>query len=224
MNTFPSGTGSGRRDIAIDLVEPTSAGPHPAILLLHGSGGAGAYWLERFAPMLQQTGIAAYAPHYFQSTGTDRATPELILDGHHFPLWLRTLHDALLWIAARPNINPDRLAVLGVSLGGFLTTALAAELSAPASLLRLRAAIEISGGIAPDWESRLTSAAAPTLILHGDRDTVVPLQQATHLRDVLVARQIPHQLEILSGETHWLTPAAQLRMLLTTGSFLKRHL
>ena len=224
MDTFPSGAGTHRRNLRIDLVEPTSPGLHPAILLLHGSGGAGSYWLQRFAPMLQQTGIAAYAPHYFESTNTERATPELILDGHHFPTWLRTAQDALTWIATRPGVDPNRLAVLGVSLGGFLAMALAAEASPPAASRRLRAAIEISGGMPPGWESKLSSTTAPTLIVHGDRDSVVPIQQATHLRDLLLQHHIPHQFDLLPGETHFFTPAAQLRLLLAVGDFLRRHL
>ena len=35
MDTFPSGPGTSRQNIAIELVEPTSPGPFPAILLLH---------------------------------------------------------------------------------------------------------------------------------------------------------------------------------------------
>ncbi len=224
MTTFPSGPATDRRSISIDLVEPASARPHPAILLLHGSGGAGSYWLQRFAPLLNQAGIAAYAPRFFESTGTERATPELILDGHHFPLWLHTVEDALAWIAGRPGVDPNRLAVLGVSLGGFLAMALAAERSTSTAVPRLRAAIEISGGIPPGWETKLAPTTAPTLVIHGDRDTVVPVQQARHLQDLLIAHNIPHQIDILPGETHWFSPAAQMRLLLSVGGFLQRHL
>jgi hypothetical protein len=55
------------------------------IVVLHGSGGAGSYWMDRFAPTLMKFGVGAYAPHYLQKTRSQRATAEMILDGKHFP-------------------------------------------------------------------------------------------------------------------------------------------
>jgi carboxymethylenebutenolidase len=85
MRTYRSGTAA----VEMEQHEPGMSGaqadPYPGILVLHGSGGAGSYWLERFAPALARFGVAAYAPHYLQKTGSVRATPEMILDGKHFP-------------------------------------------------------------------------------------------------------------------------------------------
>jgi len=49
--------------------------------------------MDRFAPTLTKFGVAAYAPHYLQKTGSQRATAEMILDGKHFPQWLAAIRD-----------------------------------------------------------------------------------------------------------------------------------
>ncbi len=202
----------------MDAVETGDGQRRPALLLLHGSGGAVSYWLQRFAPTIRQFGMGLYAPHYFDKTGTQRATAETILDGKHFPAWLAAIDDAVSAIAGRPAVDPDRIGVLGISLGGYLAVALAAQNR------RIRAAVELSGGLPPGWDHRLSPAMAPVLVLHGDRDTVVPVSEAYRLRDALTEHRVPQQTEIFPGETHWFSSAAQPRLLLACADFLSRHL
>ena len=62
--------------------------------------------MDRFAPTLMKFGVAAYAPHYLQKTRSQRATPEMILDGKHFPQWLEAIRDAVTYISERPGSMP----------------------------------------------------------------------------------------------------------------------
>ncbi len=198
--------------------EPAGPGPHPALLLLHGSGGSVSYWVDRFAPTLANFGVAAYAPHYFDKTGTQRATVETILDGRHFTGWLAAIRDAVSSIATRSSVDPQRIAVLGISLGAYLGVALGVEDP------RVRAIVELSGGIPRGWEDRVTSAMPPVLILHGVKDNVVSVSEARKLQAVLARHQVPHQIELLPNETHWFSAAAQPKLLMSCASFLARHL
>jgi carboxymethylenebutenolidase len=214
METYTSGD----TPIRIEQFEPATPGPHPALILLHGSGGAGRYWLDRFAPVMSQYGIAAYAPHYFDKTRTDRATPQIILDGIHFPQWLTAAKDAIGYVASRPSVDPHRIGVLGISLGGYLAVSLSATDS------RVRATIELSGGVLPGWEHRLHSAMLPVLILHGEQDTVIPPSEARKLALLLDTLKVPHQVELFAGETHWFSARSQPKLLLTCAGFLQQHL
>ncbi len=213
MNSFRSGA----ETIRVDAFE-AEGGPKPALVLLHGSGGAVGYWLERFAPALTRFGIGLYAPHYFDKTGTSRATPETILDGRHFPAWLTTVHDAVGYAAARPTVDPERIGVLGISLGGYLAVAAGCESRT------LRAIVELSGGMPPGWERRLNPQTPPMLVLHGGRDTLVPVSEAHKLAHLLERARVEHQVEIFPEETHWFSQAAQPRLLMTCADFLSRHL
>src|SRR5438874_5523755 len=165
--------------IRIDQQEPTAAGGHPAIVLLHGSGGNVGFWFSRIAPQLARLDLGLYAVHYFDRTGTVRADRETILDGYHFPEWLRTISQAMAYIRGRPGIDPDRVALLGVSLGAFLALSIATDFAA-----RIRAVVEISGGMPEPSLSAVGSNFPPTLILHGDDDTVVPVSMAHQLKNL----------------------------------------
>lgn len=214
MDTFLSGG----QTVRIERYEPAGAGPHPALLLAHGSGGAASYWLNRFAPQLTSFGVGVHAPHYFDKTGTARATPEMILDGQHFPAWLRALEDAVGDLRARPSVDAGRIGVLGVSLGGYLAVALG--ITDP----KLRLIIELSGGIPPGWEHRVSAAMPPTLILHGTEDTIVPVSEAYKLQRILTERGARCQAEIFSGENHWFSPQVGPKLLMTCGAFVSKYL
>jgi dienelactone hydrolase len=209
---------SGDANIRIDLHEPAQPGSFPALLVLHGSGGAVSYWVDRFAPMLAQSGYGVYAPHYFDRTGTQRATAEMILDGVHFSQWLAAVRDAFQYIAERPRVDARRIGVIGISLGGYLATALAIEEPA------VRAVIELSGGVPHGWEDRITPKTAPMLVIHGEDDSIVPVSEARRLQQALEQHGVANSVEILPGETHWFSPQAHLKLLMRCSAFLSKHL
>ena len=178
------------------------------------------FWLSRIAPLINRVGIAVFAVHYFDRTRTQYADLGTITDGHHVPLWLNTVADALRNLSARPTVESSRIALVGISLGAYLSLALATEAQRPP----IRAIVEISGGIVGPYSDRATSAFPPTLILHGAQDTVVPVLNAHHLNQTLTRLKVEHQMEILPGEGHLFSPGAQLRILTHVAAFLGRHL
>jgi len=48
----------------------------------------------------------------------------------------------------------------------------------------------------------VTAKMPPTLIIHGDTDTLVPIQQSQSLMEKLEALKIPHKLEVRPGKGH----------------------
>ena len=228
QSSFPSGGSNIRIDIfEPDPQQPTTTAPHPAIILMHGAGGNVGFWLDRLAPHLRSAGIALYAPHYFDRTGTVRADHAAITDGIHVPQWLQTLDDTIAFAASRPHVDPGRIALIGISLGAFLSLALAAQLSAspdPTTRRRIRALVDLSGGLVPPYAAQATSHFPPTLILHGEADTVVPISHAHTLDQLLTTLHVPHETRLLPNEGHWFTGPAQFQLLLAVSAFLTRHL
>jgi len=218
---------AGGRDIHIDMHEPTTANPHPAIVLMHASGGNVGFWVDPLAPHLNAAGIALYAPRYFERTNTTRADLSIITDGVHVPQWLDTLDAALTFVSSRPNVDPNRIAVIGISLGAFLALAFAAQLSAspdPAARRRIRAIVDICGGLAEPFASQTTSDFPRTLILHGEADTVVPVSQARALDQLLTRLKVHHETHLLPSEGHWFSHTVQLKLLMVVANYLRKNL
>jgi dienelactone hydrolase len=205
-------------EISIDQVEPPGIGSSPAVLVLHGAGGTVSYWFDKVGAQLGRMGVACYAVHYFNRTGTLRADAETILTERNPHLWLETIRDAVTYVSQRPKVNARRIAVLGISLGGFLATALAVEDS------RVKTVVEISGGIAPEWAAKAHANMAPMLIVHGEQDFIVPVAEARKLDALLAQLRVMHETEIYANEGHWFSALTQMRILMKTAEFLKKHL
>jgi len=208
----------------------TASGPaqrRPAIVLLHGSGGHVDFWTARLGPLLREARIGLYAPHYFDRTNTARADLATITDGVHVPKWIDTIDAALAFVAARSTVDSSRVVLAGISLGGFLATSFAAQLSSsadPQEYQRICALLEISGGLVPPYDSLATSRMPPTLILHGAADEIVPVSFARDLDLKLTELGVMHQTEVLSNEGHWFSGGSLPRILLAVSSFLEPHL
>lgn len=100
---------------------PPGPGPHPVAVLLHGFPG-----YERnfdLAQVLRRTGYAALVFHYRGSWGMGGSWSwaHVLEDAAGAVARLRTPE-----IAAAYNLDPDRLAVIGHSLGGFAALMIAA--------------------------------------------------------------------------------------------------
>jgi dienelactone hydrolase len=94
---------------------PDGAGPFPAIVLLSGSGGG---LSESQAALYAAHGYGALALAYFRA---GHLPTELI----RIPL--EYFARAIAWLQARPEVDPERLAVGGASRGGELSLLLASR-------------------------------------------------------------------------------------------------
>jgi predicted esterase len=210
---------SGDKLIRIDQHEPGTPGPHPAILLLHGSGGNAAFWSDRIAPFIAGRNIALYVIHYFDRTDTVHAQYNDIIDGYHFPAWLSAIADGLAHIRTRPNVDSNRIALLGFSLGAFLALSLASD---PAT--NIRAIVELSGGLPEPYASRATFAFPPTVIFHGGIDTYVTVSDAEKLDARLTELKVTHETHIYPKQGHFFDKLTQLHILAATVKFLTKYL
>jgi carboxymethylenebutenolidase len=192
----------------------STGGKVPAVIVIHGSGGGGSYF-EYYAHEFTKIGYFVFVVHYFESTNTAWANIHLI--EKHFLTWMHTLADCVSHVASHPSVDRDRIALLGISLGAYLSTALASQDE------RIASVIEIFGGIPKELAPNVRRMP-PTLILHGASDPVVPVSEADFLESVLLRVRAPYEKVILDGQGHGFRGAAQVEAAMAIVGFLAKHM
>ena len=187
----------------------------PAVIALHGSGGGHAS-MAAPASLLAEQGFAVYVLHYFDRTGTTE------IDGlqtifRHFPVWMKTLWDAVSFVARQPQVDKQRIGLLGFSLGAYLA------LSSAAIDSRIQAVVEYFGGM-PKEMKLFARRLCPVLILHGDQDQTVPVEEAYRLQQLLEKKHMAYEMQIYPGVGHGFTGEVWRDAGLRTQAFLNRHL
>lgn len=218
------------------LTRPLGSGPFPLIILLHGHtlGSFGAETMvpeaETFARDLCYAGLAVSLPGYGATEvrlGTD---PKITLN---------VILDAVSLIKKVPWIDSKRYYLYGFSRGAFYGSLLVNRLEGIEGIVLhsgaydlnrfyreapwFRSLLNPSGEADPKLISILPEVAtwrAPTLVLHGEKDSLVPVKQATLLRDSLDAAKKPYRFVLYPDNGHRL-PAEDVRKKAT--DFLKEH-
>jgi carboxymethylenebutenolidase len=184
---------SGGKSIRLDSYLPNASGaPLPAVVALHGAGG-NVSGMERYASVLASHGFAVYALHYFDRTGT--ASADLQTMKRNFPSWMKTLWDAISFVAKQPQVDRERIGLLGFSLGAYLA------LSNSTIDKRVKVVVEFFGGL-PKEMKLFMMRLCPVLILHGDADATVPVEEAYQLQKLLEKKNVPYEIKIYPGEGH----------------------
>ncbi|MCU0868790.1 MAG: dienelactone hydrolase family protein [Burkholderiales bacterium] len=101
------------------FVQPAGTGPFPAVVLAHGCAGVGASE-QAWAARLARHGVATLIVDSHRPRGIARTCEQ---PGALGPLErVPDLFGALAWLATRPHIDVDRVALVGFSAGGIATT------------------------------------------------------------------------------------------------------
>jgi len=167
------------------------------------------------ASLLASRGFAVYVLHYFDRTGTTSADKQAIFT--NFPVWMKTLWDAVSHVERRPEVDPKRIALLGFSLGAYLS------LSDAAIDSRICAVVDFFGGL-PKEMKLFMRRLCPVLILHGERDLTVPVEEAYHLQKVLEKKNVPYEMHIYPNAGHGFTGAEWMDAQQRTLDFFRQHL
>jgi len=146
------------------------------------------------AAMLAARGFAVYVLHYFDRTGTTGVADKQTAI-RNFPAWGKTLWDAISHVELQAGVDPKRIGLLGFSLGAYLALTVASVDT------RVKAVVDFFGGF-PKEMKLFMRRLCPTLILHGDADPTVPVEETHHLQQMLEKRNVPYELQIYPGVGH----------------------
>jgi dienelactone hydrolase len=194
------------------LYLPEGAGPHPAIIALHGCGGLRtpsgrigerhADWARRLAVQ----GFAVLFPDSFGSRGLGSQC--LVKDRTVRPSRERVsdVYAAKAWLQEQRFADSTRISLLGWSNGASsLLWAIAGERKARDGKPDFKSAVAFYPGcrlVAQAAERRDWRARMPLLILMGDADTWTPVQPCQQLVDMTLASGQAASITIYKGALH----------------------
>jgi acetyl esterase len=199
---------AGGENLTMDYYAPSGPGPHPIVIIIHGGGfiggtsrnGSEAYCADFLAP----AGYSVFSINY-------RLAPQ-----HPYPAMVEDVETAIRYLrshAAEWKADPDKIALVGGSAGGYLSN-MAGLLNAPGA--RVQAVVTLFGpsdfrgkpmnenvhALLDDLIKKkgaelalaeaspithVTRDAPPFLLIHGDKDEAVPFSESTNLQLALQA-------------------------------------
>jgi dipeptidyl aminopeptidase/acylaminoacyl peptidase len=219
----------------------------PAIVLPHGGPSARDYWgFDWLSQFLAARGYAVLQPEYRGSAGFGDAW----LNQNGFKNWRTSIGDitaSAKWLAAQGIADPNRLAILGWSYGGYAALQSAATepslykavvAIAPVTDLAMlkddyhnftnRALVEEEIGSGPHVVDgsplhHANDITAPVLLFHGDIDSNVRIAHSLKMEAALKALNRDTDLVTFSGLDHQIDDSeARMQMLVRIGQLLDR--
>jgi uncharacterized protein len=165
-------------------------GDRPVVLYFHGNGGALRYRVDRYRALTQDgTGLVLLSYRGYGGSSGRPSENGLIEDARA----------AYAFAAERY----PRLVVWGESLGSGVAVAIAAEKAAEKKVVRVlleapfESAVSVAASVYPfvpvrflmkdqfRSDLRIHNVTAPVLIVHGDRDTVIPIESGERLYSLI---------------------------------------
>jgi dienelactone hydrolase len=205
---------SAGKPITVQQFLPVAPGRYPTLLALHGSGGIREGWADQPARLLAGQGYSVFVVHYFERTGTLRADRDTTL--RNFADWMRTIGDGITFATNNAFVDPNRIGLLGFSLGAYLSLGVASV------EVRVKAVVDFFGGMPEELQG--FQRMPPVLILHGEEDRVVPVSEATKLQQLLERAGTPYEIKLYPGAGHGFNGLQLMDAGRRTVQFLNKYL
>lgn len=182
-------------EIRAYVARPNAPGPHPAVIMIHEFWGLKPEIIGK-ADALAQEGYVVVAPDLFRGITTSwipRAifnvisNPSAQVDGD--------LDAAFQWLASQPDVQADRIAVMGFCFGG--GTAIRYAVAHP----NVAATVVFYGTPVTDPE-RLKNLRGPVLGIFGGADASIPLSTVNAFQAGLKTAGVQHQISVYEGQPH----------------------
>jgi len=225
--------GAAGKDVQAFVVRPPDFDPadkHPLLVLVHG-GPQGAWndaWGYRWNPQVfASAGYVVFMPNPRGSTGFGQEFTDDIRDD-----WGGRAYEDVMkgtdFAQTLPGVDPERVVAAGASYGGYMVDWIAGHTDRFKALVTHDGVFDLVsmyGGTEelwfPEWEFKgtywtnpgsyerwnpresVTSFKTPTLVIHGERDYRVPLEQGLAMFTALQRQGVPSRLLVFPDENHW---------------------
>ena len=161
----------------------------PLMILLHGVGGPTAFSREQ-AVFFAKHGFRVVLPHYLEAGHGTTASDE------NYEAWTAAVREVMDGSPGGP-VSPT--VVVGYSLGASVALALGSQGRGPDAIA------EFYGSL-PDRYFRDLKGMPPLLILHGDQDNEIPVNNALQLSRLCSDPELRCEIHIYPKEGHGFAP------------------
>jgi len=172
------------------LAAPTSAGPHPAIVLIHSFRG-----LEQgYKTMVDQLAARGFVTlaigwQTFEQSPSDEVVKKLVEDG-------------IALLGTREDVDKERIGLTGFCAGGRFTMLLLPQVEGFKAGVAWYGFPDRAGegGKAP--KDFIGDLKAPMLIIHGTEDTASPIAGIYSYATALQTAKATFEMKVYAGEPH----------------------
>jgi len=186
---------SGDEAVTAYLALPDTAGPHPAIVVIHEWWGLNDWVREQAQKFAQQGYVALAVDLYRGKVATDRDAAHELSRGMPPDRAVRDLVAAFAYLASRPDVNKARIGSVGWCMGGGLSLQLA--IHEP----RLAACV-VNYGAMPTEAADIQKIQAPVLGNFGAEDQGIPPADVRAFEKAMKATGKTIDAKIYDGAGH----------------------
>ncbi len=180
-------------------------GKRPGVLVAHQWKGLGDYERER-ARMLAEMGYVAFAFDVYGKGIRPKNREEAgKLSGQYKanrPLLRNRARAAVITLRKQPNVDVNRLAIIGYCFGGGTALELAR------SGADLKGFVSFHGSLDTPTPADAKNIKGKVLILHGADDPYSPMKDVVALSDELSAANVNYEIDLYGGAVHSFTEKA----------------
>lgn len=206
-----AGLSSSPEPLVAQLFKPTSTGPHPAVVMMHGCGGM--YDSKGVVGARQRMWGEYMASQGYEALVLDSFTSRGIKEVCTVKFGERTLNEAdrvgdayasLVWLRQQDDVDAERVVVLGWSHGGGVTLdTITRKPKAASAIEGFKAAVSFYPGCtARNKRADSFHPYAPLLLLIGESDDWTPAAPCKALTDTVAARGEPMSIVTYPDSYH----------------------
>ena len=164
----------------------------PLVILLHGVGGPSDFYREQ-AEFFAHQGYRVELPHYMDAGHGQAGTNE------NYAAWVGAVRQVM---DGSEQSHPPAVFIVGYSLGASVALAIGSQGKGPDAI------VEFYGSL-PDPYYHSLAGMPPLLVLHGERDTNIPVINAQQLLQLCVQSNFACESHLYPDEGHGFRPQAQ---------------